>query len=249
MSWTLQKEASGPYLSACLRAASDSKYFETFKCDSSYRHVLEHIPFEEGEKYLNAIQIEYEDKLEEIKQNDKFGSPYTFDYPKVGNISPTTIRYIKNTSDIVSKFGTNLKSIVEIGGGYGGLCKVMSSFIDFESYLLIDLEEVNLLSRKYLSNFNLPTLSHRDEEIEVVENFDLLISNYAFSELDRETQIQHIDKYIKKSNRFYMMYNDFSSTNIHHIEFIEMLSDSYDIEFYHDHGIETEPKIIYGTLK
>ena len=62
----------------------------------------------------------------------------------------------------------------------GGLCKVLSSFVKFEQYLLLDLEECNLLSRKYLSHFNLPTLSHRSEEIdEIDENFDLLISNYA----------------------------------------------------------------------
>ena len=46
-----------------------------------------------------------------------------------------------------------------------------------------------------------------------------------------------------------MMYNDFSPTNIHHLEFIDMLSDSYDIEFYPDHGIDTEPKVMYGVLK
>jgi putative sugar O-methyltransferase len=249
MSWTLQEEASHPYLNSCRRAASDPRHFEVFKQDPAYRHVLEHVPFEEGQKYLDAIKIDYADKLEEIKENDKLGSPYTFDYPNVGNISPTTLRYIKNTSDIVNKFGTNFKSIVEIGGGYGGLCKVLSSFVDFESYLLIDLEEPNLLSRKYLSNFDLPTLSHRAEEIEVLESFDLLISNYAFSELDRETQLEHIDKFVRKSDRFYMMYNDFSPTNIHHLEFIDMLSDSYDIEFYPDHGIDTEPKVMYGVLK
>ena len=75
------------------------------------------------------------------------------------------------------------------------LCKVMSSFIKFDQYLLLDLEECNLLSRRYLSIFNLPTLSHRAEEIdEIDENFDLLISNYALSECDRETQMMYIEK-------------------------------------------------------
>ena len=52
-----------------------------------------------------------------------------FDYPDVGTMSPTTIRYIKNVSDIINAFGTGMKSIVEVGGGYGGLCKVMSSLL------------------------------------------------------------------------------------------------------------------------
>jgi hypothetical protein len=45
------------------------------------------------------------------------------------------------------------------------------------------------------------------------------------------------------------MYNDFSPENIHHQEFIEMLSDIFDIEFYADHGVDTEPKVMFGTRK
>ncbi len=50
MSWTLQEEASRLYLNSCRRAASDPRHFEVFKQDSAYRHVLEHVPFEEGQK-------------------------------------------------------------------------------------------------------------------------------------------------------------------------------------------------------
>ena len=35
------------------------------------------------------------------------GEPQTYEYPSIGNISPTTIRYVKNTSDIINKFGTS----------------------------------------------------------------------------------------------------------------------------------------------
>lgn len=250
MSWTLQDSPANAYLASCRRAAQDDQFFSMFKRDGAYRYVLEHVSPEEGQKYLDETDFNFMDKIDEIKENDSLGSPYLYEYEGVGQISPTTLRYIKNTSDIVNKFGTDIKSVVEIGGGYGGLCKVLSSFIDFESYLLIDLEEPNLLSRKYLSHFNLPTLSHRSEEIvEIEENFDLLISNYAFSECDRETQLEYIDKFVKKTNRIYMMYNDFSPENIHHQEFADMLSDLFDIEFYADHGVDTEPKVLFGTRK
>ena len=57
---------------------------------------------------------------------------------------------------------------------------MLSSFVDFEQYLLLDLEECNMLSRKYLSHFDLPTMSYQAEEIvELEDRFDLLISNYA----------------------------------------------------------------------
>ena len=250
--WTLQDEAATPYLNVCNYAANSDEFFKQFKSHPAYRHVLEHVSFEEGQQYLKEIDIDYVDKLKEIKQNDAIGKPQTYDYPSIGNISPTTIRYVKNTSDIINKFGTSFDSIVEIGGGYGGLCKVLSSFIKFEQYLLLDLEECNLLSRKYLSHFNLPTLSYRSEEIdEIDENFDLLISNYAFSECHKEVQQDYIERFIKKSNNFYIMHNNFHLElgTIPHEQFVEIMSDTHNVEWYDEHGIHDAPKIIYGSIK
>ena len=250
--WTLQDEAATPYLNVCNYAANSDEFFKQFKSHPAYRHVLEHVSFEEGQQYLKEIDIDYLDKLEEVKENDSLGSPVIYEYPSVGEISPTTIRYIKNTSDIINKFGTSFDSIVEIGGGYGGLCKVLSSFIKFEQYLLLDLVECNLLSRKYLSHFNLPTLSYRSEEIdEIDENFDLLISNYAFSECHKEVQQDYIERFIKKSNNFYIMHNNFHLElgTIPHEQFVEIMSDTHDVEWSNEHGIHDAPKIIYGTIK
>ena len=252
MTWMLQDEAATPYLNVCNYAANSDEFFKQFKSHPAYRHVLEHVSFEEGQQYLKEIDIDYLDKLEEVKENDSLGSPVIYEYPSVGEISPTTIRYIKNTSDIINKFGNSFDSIVEIGGGYGGLCKVLSSFIKFEQYLLLDLEECNLLSRKYLSHFNLPTLSYRSEEIdEIDENFDLLISNYAFSECHKEVQQDYIERFIKKSNNFYIMHNNFHLElgTIPHEQFVEIMSDTHDVEWYDEHGIHDAPKIIYGTIK
>ena len=250
--WTLQDEAATPYLNVCNYAANSDEFFKQFKSHPAYRHVLEHVSFEEGQQYLKEIDIDYLDKLEEVKENDSLGSPVIYEYPSVGEISPTTIRYIKNTSDIINKFGNSFDSIVEIGGGYGGLCKVLSSFIKFEQYLLLDLEECNLLSRKYLSHFNLPTLSYRSEEIdEIDENFDLLISNYALSECHKEVQQDYIERLIKKSNNFYIMHNNFHLElgTIPHEQFVEIMSDTHNVEWYDEHGIHDAPKIIYGTIK
>jgi len=250
--WTLQDEAATPYLNVCNYAANSDEFFKQFKSHPAYRHVLEHVSFEEGQQYLKEIDIDYLDKLDEVKENDSLGSPVIYEYPSVGEISPTTIRYIKNTSDIINKFGNSFDSIVEIGGGYGGLCKVLSSFIKFEQYLLLDLEECNLLSRKYLSHFDLPTLSYRSEEIdEIDENFDLLISNYAFSECHKEVQQDYIERFIKKSNNFYIMHNNFHLElgTIPHEQFVEIMSDTHDVEWSNEHGIHDAPKIIYGTIK
>jgi len=252
MSWTLQDSAVVPYLSACRAAAQGSDFFKGFKSHPAYRHVLEHVSYEEGQQYLDEVEIDYKDKLDEIKENDALGTPVTCSYNGVGTISPTTVRYLKNTSDIVNKFGTSFDSIVEIGGGYGGLCKVMSSFVKFENYLLIDLEECNMLSRKYLSNFDLPTMSYQAEEIvDVEENFDLLISNYALSECNRETQMMYVERFVKKSDKFYLMHNNFHADNgnMSYEEFIDVMSDTHEIEYYGEHGVEENPKVMFGVIK
>ena len=252
MSWTLQDSAVVPYLSACRAAAQGSDFFKGFKSHPAYRHVLEHVSYEEGQQYLDEVEIDYNDKLDEIKENDALGTPVTCSYKGVGTISPTTVRYLKNTSDIVNKFGTSFDSIVEIGGGYGGLCKVMSSFVKFENYLLIDLEECNMLSRKYLSNFDLPTMSYQAEEIvDVEENFDLLISNYALSECNRETQMMYVERFVKKSDKFYLMHNNFHADNgnMSYEEFIDVMSDTHEIEYYGEHGVDENPKVMFGVIK
>ena len=252
MSWTLQESAVTPYLSACRAAAQGSDFFKNFKSHPAYRHVLEHVSYEEGQLYLDEIDIDYKDVLDEVKENDKLGTPIQCSYDGVGMISPTTVRYLKNTSDIVNKFGTSFDSIVEIGGGYGGLCKVLSSFVKFEQYLLLDLEECNMLSRKYLSLFDLPTMSYQAEEIvDVDDNFDLLISNYALSECNRETQMMYIERFVKKSDKFYLMHNNFHADNgnMSYEEFIEIMSDTHDIEYYGEHGVPENPKVMFGVIK
>jgi hypothetical protein len=252
MSWTLQDSAVTPYLSACRAAAQGSDFFKNFKSHPAYRHVLEHVSMEEGHQYLDEIEIDYKDKLDEIKENDLYGTPIQCSYDGIGMISPTTVRYLKNTSDIINKFGTSFNSIVEIGGGYGGLCKVMSTFVDFEQYLLLDLEECNMLSRKYLSLFDLPTMSYQAEEIvDVEDNFDLLISNYALSECNRETQMMYIERFVKKSDKFYLMHNNFHADNgnMSYEEFIDIMSDTHDIEYYGEHGVPENPKVMFGTIK
>ena len=128
----------------------------------------------------------------------------------------------------------------------------MSSFVKFEQYLLLDLEECNMLSRKYLSYFDLPTMSYQAEEIvDVEDNFDLLISNYALSECNRETQMMYIERFVKKSDKFYLMHNNFhaDSGNMSYEEFIDVMSDTHDIEYYGEHGVLENPKVMFGVIK
>lgn len=255
MSWEISNNINA-YLSVCDYASRNEGVFSRFKQETAYRQILEHISYEEGMKYVERFAVpisEVLENLDKFKENDIYGSPDIYEYGPLGNISPTTIRYIKNTYDILNYFkGVEIKNIVEIGGGYGGLCKVMSSVVDFDNYLMFDLPQPNKLTEKYISKF--PDLESKVQvftidQLEELEGVDLVISNYAFSELSRELQDEYYNKIINKASNFYMMFNPISKNNLQFDEFLEITSEKFSVEYYceyEDESIDTCNKVVYG---
>jgi putative sugar O-methyltransferase len=205
------------YPNLCQRAAEDDTLFANFKQNSAYRDILEHVTYEQGQEYLRVIQNDYPELLSYLpffKQNDTIGNPKTYVYSAIGRISPTTLRYIKVAGDLQRAFGDKLRSmhVVEIGGGYGGQCKILSDIGAFASYTLIDLPQCNALSKKYLSKLGVANVSFIDStDLESVGQYDLVISNYAFSEIDRKEQSEYLEKIVKPSPYGYMTLNFVSS--------------------------------------
>ncbi len=273
-SWNINKDSIKSYIKSCVDSVSDDIYFDNFKRNPDYTAILEHqhLPKEYGDLMINSIESKYDkdklkSKIDGIKDNDKHGNPILFNF-EYGDISLGTLRYVKNSCDIVSYFGESdiddIDTIVEIGGGYGGLCKTISNFIDYKNYYLFDLKEVNLLSSRYLSNFDNFDKIHINTIEDSTKNFidgevDLLISNYAISEIPKSLQMIYIDKILLKSNRFYIIYNHLQSTydedgmsynedGMSYNEFINLLSDKFDIETEND--IDSDlVKIIFGRSK
>ncbi len=95
MTWMLQDEAANPYLDVCQYAAKSSEFFKRFKSHPAYTHVLEHVSYEEGKEILKEIDIDYLDKLQEIKQNDAIGKRNTHEYPSIGKISLLQLDILK----------------------------------------------------------------------------------------------------------------------------------------------------------
>ncbi len=252
MTWEISNNI-GEYLNSCRDAALDNRYFNQFKQDPRYRQILEHVSFEEASQYASQLPVKSVlESLDRFKENDKYGNPDIHEFDNLGEVSPTTVRYIKNTFDIINRFGTDIGNIVEIGGGYGGLCKVLSSVIYFSNYLIFDLEEPNMLSKKYLSKFdelNDRVQSLTLEELDEIDGIDLLISNYAFSEVSLDVQEEYYEKVIKKSKRIYMVFNPISSKNLKFSDFVDQLtSDGFEVEYQCEHEeSENCNKILYAS--
>tara|TARA_B100001996_G_scaffold165359_1_gene126068 strand:- start:71 stop:892 length:822 start_codon:yes stop_codon:yes gene_type:complete len=252
--WQAEDQIAIEYLAACVEAVNNDDAFANFKSNPKYKTILEHVLKDQGQAYLNICKEMNEgavwDNIEAFKENDKIGNPETHVYPGVdGQISPTTLRYMKNVFEMAFMLdGGETSRVVEVGGGYGGLCRVLSKVCVFDEYILIDLPEVSALQRKYLDQF--PDIKDKVKcvpttELEEIKDVDLFISNYALSECDLESQMAYFNLIVQNSKYVYLIYNLVNFNDFHYNEFIDKIKES----FTYDTGRDYENTVILATRK
>lgn len=205
------------YRNVMTNAANSDAAFDTFKTDKIYNMVLEHVSYSDGLKYSDVIQSHYPwlfKHFDKFKTNDSVGGATTHEYEWCGRISPSTLRYIKVLGDLVENFGTlNDMHIVEIGGGYGGQCKIIMDIFDVKTYTIIDLPEANMLQKKYVEKLvadssKIKVVNGHDEFLfDEIPSFNLCISNYALTECKGHIREKYIDRVMKYSARGYITVN------------------------------------------
>lgn len=203
------------YKNACQNAADNDDAFNIFKTNREYTTILEHANYDQGLgyiEYLNNTQLDLA-KLPLLKSNDLQGGATLYSYPEpYGEISPSTLRYIKVLAELEQMFGSlEDKHIVEIGVGYGGQCKVINDYFKVSSYTLVDLPEALALSKRYLRDYNYSNVYYFEQKnLPQGKQYDLLISNYAFSECERTVQTEYINVLLKNSVHGYITFNNIS---------------------------------------
>lgn len=233
---TSMTDEMSSYKSICKNAAEHDEIFAIFKQHEDYTPVLEHMNYNQGVGYKNVIlqdNILDRNKFEKFKENDIYGTATLCDYgTEFGQISPSTLRYVKVLSDLVKYFGSlDNFNIVEIGVGYGGQAKIIMDYFNVGSYIFADLPEALALTKKYLGKFNYKNLNFLDFNNLPDKKYDLVISNFAISECSREMQETYIDKIFNNSDRGYMLMNVIRRDNIHQSEWINILPNSkIDVE-------------------
>ena len=195
------------------RLLKSKKKLSDFRRKYDYREILEHVTYTQGKSYLEQIQEyspqNYIELIEKNKANDLFGNPYEYQYPGVGRVSPTTLRYISTAIDIFEIIRLNKESVVaEIGVGYGGQAAILERMYGIRNYSAFDLPSVIQLSNVYLNSVN-SKLKFTSSGLSSDKNttWDVVISNYAFSELHRDLQLSYIEQVIAKSKSGYMIMN------------------------------------------
>lgn len=203
---------NGAYIAAVQAALLSPKVFARFKKMPAYRAILEHVTEIGGSEYLEIIRRESPDILDSIdalKDNDLVGGGDVFDYPGVGRIGPSTLRYIKVASDLRRYFGDEFGCVAEIGVGYGGQLLVSDRLMSIERCDLLDLAPVLRLASKYLEahvlrgSYRAVTLNQHPGDV----TYDLVVSNYAFSELPSALQKRYVEKIMMRAKRGYLTMN------------------------------------------
>ena len=188
-----------------------------FKSNNSYTCILEHVSYEQGNRYLYLIieivndvfkEISFENINDYLLMNDKYGNPIKHKFMYNGleiMCSPTSLRYVLHSLLILKHFKTvSTKKMVEVGCGYGGLFLGINHFakilnMEIDKYYFIDLPEVTNLIKKYIElhhnniNINYSIVSAYNYGTDINDNDLFFISNYCFTEIEEF----HRNNYIK----------------------------------------------------
>lgn len=230
------------YLRACRAAATNSIEFDTFKRNPHYTTILEHVDTEQGMQYYEYIKDKDLSLLPKFMENDIVGCTIKMQTP-IGNISPTTLRYIKNALEINDNF-PSIESVIEVGGGYGGLYKTLSCIKPLD-YSIVDLAEPLMLVKKYLKYFGLQATLMTSDVLQD-RTYDLFISNYALSECSPELQQLYFDKLIVNSEHIYITYN--TTYKPYYNSFMSQLEKLFNITSY-DEKVNNGGLVILGSKK
>ena len=204
------------YPEFALKASLNPKIYKTFRRHPDYTSILEHVPKNIAQEYLNIINQKYSINnsklLDIIAPLQEIGMPKKCKLEGLNiRVSTTALRYLKVALEIKEKLiQKGPVDIVEIGCGYGGQAVILNQIIEIKSYTFIDLWQVNMLIKRFLNDvffeppFSILGLNDLDEN---PNYWDLLISNYSFSELPRHIQEIYYRKVINFAKHGYMIMN------------------------------------------
>lgn len=247
------------YFSFVDEILTNDDLFATFKENPYYNAIVGMSCEPEGEWFANNLKDNNSInlKIEEFKKNDSIGEPAVFDSKEYGFISPNTLRYLNSLQNIQKYIGSlHKKNIVEVGIGYGGLCYILSTFYNLNSYKLVDVPNVTLLAVKYLRALGLNTnltidrstplrdlkniritdivsQSDRRHHISfVAPSYDLLISEYCISEMDDDGIDHFYENYIQHSKNIYIFSNLWDKKRKE--QFLSRLGEKFNLTVFDD---------------
>ena len=266
--WTVSPGLALGYSHSVNRFLVSEPDFLGFKSNPNYNSIVGMAADWQAEVWYNNIKDNFPsifNRMDEFIVNDTVGKPALWE-SETGPISPSTLRYLHTLCDVKTHFGSlNNKSVVEIGVGYGGLCYMLHTYYDLFDYHLVDLDNVVLLTRKYLNRIgmhksisyasgmqNMHTRSFGSEEEVNMQphgfTYDLAISEFCLSEMDDAGIDDYYDEYILTSNSIYLLMN--MHDELRKANFIKKVEKDFDIEVLEEFPVSDWPNyVIIGSKK
>jgi hypothetical protein len=200
-----------PYLEVCREAINNPVVFDSFRNNSIYTGIVSEPSYNVGLACVSEIKKEFihdPKLLNKFSQSDSVGHPALYFYNELERVmSSATMRYIRILIELKNTFGSlDDIDIIEIGSGYGGQCKIIYDLFTPKSYTLVDLPEALEVARKYLHYFRIPVIYRAINDLNY-SSYNLCISNFAYSEIEREEQQFYEKDIIRFSHAGYMICN------------------------------------------
>ena len=196
------------------KAATNGRFYEEFRRNKLYIGYVENVTVPTAKKYIEFIYSLKNNLLPlmgQFRENEKYGKPNLNNFGgHFGELSSTTVRYIGVMHDLYNRFGRlDDMNICEIGCGYGGQCKILHSAFNIKNYTMIDLPESLGLAVKYLKESDIKPMTYSISELEKLKNtsYDLVLSNYMFSETSSIYQKSYLNNIIKNSKNGLLICN------------------------------------------
>jgi len=191
--------------------------FNNFRKFDITKLIVDGYPSNTSVDYLLTLKKEQDiDIFIDIWESiDQFMSPDNSIFYKGKKLTPATGRHVVNVSNYINFFGKDIlnKEVCEIGAGWGGEMVVFNKLKknyfplnDGKNYSIFDLTSSIALIKKFAAA-NKVECNFRDVSNSKVVEYDLVISNGAFSEMGASLQEEYFEKIISKSNNGYFITN------------------------------------------
>ena len=234
-----------------VRSFDDDEKFKTFRSNLGTTGILEgdltlgHGIFKGYKTVKSQFNLKTDlykiiENNPELKEIDKVGGPKIINYnseitegPDIGEYSPFTIKYIWDAYLLMEHQGQFPNgTIVEVGGGYGGLCAVLDKLSNFEKYILIDLPDVINLAKRFLKHFpktykKVTFLTVNDIENILLTDIDFFIADASLAECNPDVQKNYFDRLIKNSKKGWVNYNTIHKSYTNFLMFYGYLRNTF----------------------
>jgi hypothetical protein len=197
--------ASMPWVDVCAAFADGRLNNRNFRRASAVRDIVETVGPVDGRFFARRVHEWGAGWATNpaIRQIDLWGNPIRWPGMLLGSpgaFSPTTLRYLATALWLKRNgFIEPSAQVIEIGVGFGGLA-AMNALVSGAVTTLVDLPQVEKSAMKMLTETNLARFG-RLSRGRNDDSVPLVISNYAFTELNSRVQEQYFDRYLKHAAR------------------------------------------------